>query len=118
MEHTITLDGTFAKWLRDQLTERGWGIRTLARKMDAENPEVPRRALNRAMRGTRLTEKYLAAIAEALDVDRADLPVKEARSAEPFLPGATGDVGAVDAARRHGGGRARTRRVGPEVKAA
>lgn len=80
-----TAEVTFADWLRGQLEDRGWGIRTLARKMNPENPEVPRRALNHYMRGSRPDDKNAALIAQALGVDRDSLPIEEAaRSGGPF----------------------------------
>lgn len=78
------IDLTFAEWLREQLDQRGWGIRTLARKMSTEQPEIPRRALNRYMRGSLPTEAYAIAIAEALGVDRAEMPLTEAPLGGPF----------------------------------
>lgn len=76
---------TFAEWLREQLDERGWGIRTLARKIDPVTPEVPRRALNRYMRGSHPTEPYALAIATALGVPREDMPIEEAApNGDPF----------------------------------
>lgn len=68
---------TFADWLRDQLAARGWGVRTLARAIDPQNPEVPRRALNRYLRGSLPTAPYVDAIAAALNVSRDDLPLQE-----------------------------------------
>ena len=64
-----------AEWLRAELDERSWGIRTLARKMNADEPEVPRRMLNRILyEGSYPSEANRELIAEALDVDPTEVP--------------------------------------------
>ena len=71
-----------ADWLTAELAERGWGIRTLARKMNPEEPEIARRALNRYLfEGSNPTEVNREAIAAALDVDPSEVPSADG----PFL---------------------------------
>lgn len=108
MGHTTSPDVTFADWLRDQLKERGWGIRTLARKIDPGNYEVPRRALNRYMRGARPTEHYAQAIADAFGVDRDTIPLSQ----EAALSGGTFRNGDADDVRASGSGRSSGSRSG------
>lgn len=40
-------NGEFAREVRAELRKRDWGVRTLAREMNPDNPESARRALNR-----------------------------------------------------------------------
>lgn len=105
---------SFADWLKSELEKRGWGIRTLARAIAANeamtDSEVPRRAVNRYMRGSQPSEFYAAAIATALGVDRDILPVAEeaARMGDPFRGGVGRDVpagGARGGSSRAGEGR-------------
>lgn len=72
-----------AEWLRAEIDERpGWGIRTLARRMNPAEPEIARRALNRYMyEGSDPTETYRHLIAEALEVDPSEVPT----NVGPFL---------------------------------
>ncbi len=90
-------DKTFGEWLSEELEERGWGIRTLARKIDPENPEVPRRAINRYIHNrTTPSAANVQAIATALGLNPADMPVRrEARpkKAVPFRGRTRRDAG-------------------------
>lgn len=91
----VSAPSTFADWLRTQLDERGLGVRTLARKIDPQNPEAPRRAIYHYLRGSTPTEAYLTAIAEAFGVSRDEIPIEEVPSSrDPFR--ADGVRGAVD----------------------
>lgn len=64
-----------AEWLRAELDERGWGIRTLARKVNPDEPEVPRRMLNRILyEGSYPSEVNRELIAAALDTDPTEVP--------------------------------------------
>lgn len=95
MARTLVVDLTFAKWLRAELDVRGWGVRTLARTIDSDNPEVPRRALNRFMRGSMPSEPYAVSIAEAFGVSRDALPIpKEAARAGDSFRGSGGAASA------------------------
>ena len=77
----MTATPTFGQWLKGELQARGWGIWTLARRIDRDNPEVPRRAINRYVHdGTNPSDKYIALIAEALNLEREEV----ARRAAPF----------------------------------
>lgn len=78
-------DTPLALWLRAEIDERpGWGIRTLARRMNPEEPEVARRALNRYLyEGSNPTEANRDLIAEALGVDPSEVPA----NAGPFPAG-------------------------------
>ena len=68
----------FAAWLRAGLDERQWGIRTLARRINPDEPEVPRRALNRYLyEGAQPTNGYRKQIAAALGVPESELPEPE-----------------------------------------
>lgn len=67
----------FAQWLRAQLAEKGWGVRTLARHMNPLEPEVARRALNRYLAGGLPTAAYRASIADGLGIGVADVPGHE-----------------------------------------
>lgn len=40
-------NGQFGHEVRAELKSRGWGVRTLARKMNPDHPEIARRSLNR-----------------------------------------------------------------------
>jgi hypothetical protein len=82
----------FAIWLRRELKVRGWGVRTLARKINPENPEIPRRALNHYMRGSRPTEPYAVAIAKAFALDRSELPIEEAAPTGDPFSGSSGEA--------------------------
>ena len=100
----------FGSWLRGELKSRGWGVRTLARLMNPENPEVPRRALNHYMRGSLPTEPNAAAIAKALGIPRSELPIEEgAPLGEPFPAGLGTDVRAGNGAGRGARGGANPR---------
>lgn len=46
MGNASTASTPFAQWLKIELDQRGWGIRTLARKMDPDQFETVRRKLN------------------------------------------------------------------------
>ena len=71
-----------AEWLRAELDERGWGVRTLARHMNQDEPEIARRALNRYLyEGSNPSEANRDLIAEALDMDPTEVP---AATSEPF----------------------------------
>lgn len=71
-----------AEWLRAELDERGMGVRTLARKMKPDEPEVPRRMLNRILyEGSYPSEANRELIAEALGTDPTEVP---ALSSGPF----------------------------------
>ena len=64
-----------AEWLRAELDERGLGVRTLARQMNPDEPEVPRRMLNRILyEGSYPSEANRDLLAEALDVDPTEVP--------------------------------------------
>lgn len=71
-----------AEWLLRQLEDRGWGVRTLARRMDPDGDgEIARRALNRYLfEGSNPTEANRALIAVALGVDLSEVPA----TAGPF----------------------------------
>lgn len=65
-----------ATWLDNELTKRGWGVRTLARKMNVRQPEIARRALNRYIfDGSYPSEENRQAIADGLDVPVAEVPL-------------------------------------------
>ena len=71
-----------AEWLTAALEERGWGVRTLARKMNPAEPEIARRALNRYLfEGSDPNDSYRDSIAEALGVDSSEVPSVDG----PFL---------------------------------
>ena len=76
-------DTELARWLRAEIDDRpGWGIRTLAREMNPQEPEIARRALNRYMyEGSDPSDAYRDRIAEALDVDPSEVPT----NVGPFL---------------------------------
>jgi lambda repressor-like predicted transcriptional regulator len=64
-----------AEWLRAELDERGLGVRTLARKMNPGEPEIPRRMLNRILyEGSYPSEANRDLIAAALDTDPTEVP--------------------------------------------
>lgn len=68
-------DTEFASWLDGQLKEHDMGVRTLARKMAADDVERVRRALNRyLLEGSYPNHENRALIAAALDVPEDDLP--------------------------------------------
>jgi transcriptional regulator with XRE-family HTH domain len=68
----------FGSWLRGELDHRGWGVRTLARRMHQFDPEVARRALNRYLReGSMPTQAYRAAIAEGLGISPDEMPASD-----------------------------------------
>jgi hypothetical protein len=102
-----TESAEFADWLRKELKTRGWGVRTLARTINPANPEIPRRAINHYMRGSRPTEPYAVAIADAFGLDRSQVPVEEvARPGDPFHgPNSAAPPG--DRGDRHAGARAK-----------
>lgn len=69
-----------AAWLKGQLDERGWGVRTLARQMNSGEPEVARRLLNRVLyQGSSPSDQNRSLIAAGLDV-----PVSEVPAPDPF----------------------------------
>lgn len=81
-------DTEFAAWLDGQLKDRGWGVRTLARRMAPGMPrvgdpvEVARRALNRYLfDGSYPGDENKALIASSLGVVEADLPDRPFRAA-------------------------------------
>jgi transcriptional regulator with XRE-family HTH domain len=65
-----------AEWIREQIDERdGWGIRTLARRMTPQDPEISRRALNRYLyEGSYPSAANLVLLADALGVPVAEVP--------------------------------------------
>jgi hypothetical protein len=65
-----------ASWLDEQLTARDWGVRTLAKLMNPEEPEVARRALNRYLFDGSYPQddKTVQAIAASLDLPVAEVP--------------------------------------------
>lgn len=72
-----------AEWIQAQLVERGWGVRTLARHMAPDDPEVARRALNRYLfEGSNPSEANRRLIAEALGVTASEVPA--AATSGPF----------------------------------
>lgn len=78
MGQTYTPPTPFAAWLKGELDARGWGVRTLARRMDPENVEVARRAVNRVIHeGSRPSDPTRAAIARGLDIPEGDVPTAE-----------------------------------------
>lgn len=80
MGTTPLAETALAAWLRQQLDERGWGVRTLARKMNPAESEVARRSLNRYLfEGSYPSETNRQAIADALGV-----PVDEVPDDRPF----------------------------------
>jgi hypothetical protein len=74
-------DTPLAEWLRTEIDAReGWGIRTLARRMNPEEPEIARRCLNRVLyEGADPSPANRALIAEGLGVAVAEVP-----AASPF----------------------------------
>lgn len=76
-------DTPLARWLRAEIDERpNWGIRTLARQMNPDEPEIARRALNRYMyEGADPSDAYRDQIAAALGVDPSEVPT----NVGPFL---------------------------------
>jgi lambda repressor-like predicted transcriptional regulator len=73
-------DTPLAEWLAAQLDERGWGVRTLARRINPDDSEIPRRTLNRCLYvGSYPSETNRQAIADALGV-----PVDEVPEERPF----------------------------------
>ncbi|MCR4340950.1 MAG: hypothetical protein NUW01_13805, partial [Gemmatimonadaceae bacterium] len=84
----MTAPTPFAQWLRGQLDERDWGVRTLARRMNPEEPEIARRALNRYLAGGFPTQAYRVAIAGALGIDEREVPGSgEGVPSDPFRGG-------------------------------
>lgn len=66
----------FAGWLDEQLRSRGWGVRTLARRINQREPEIARRALNRYLfEGAKPTPGYRSSIAAAFEVGDDEMPV-------------------------------------------
>lgn len=105
MGQTATAPTPFAQWLRSQLDERGWGVRTLARKIDPLDPEVPRRALNRYLAGSLPTEPNRAGIARGLGIRVEDVP-GAAQEVAPLGDTFRGDLvdddrGSADGGRAH-----------------
>lgn len=93
---------SFSDWLRGQLKTQDLGVRTLARRIDPQNPDVPRRALNRYLAGANPQRENAERIALALGVPLESIPRKEARPlAETFRGGPGGGFAAGD---RPGGG--------------
>lgn len=75
-----------AEWLHERLTERGWGVRTLARHMTPDDPERARRAVNRYLHeGSRPSPENRRLIAVALNVGEHEMPATDA----PFPAEAT-----------------------------
>jgi hypothetical protein len=85
MARTLS-DTPLSSWLREQIDARqGWGIRTLARRMTPEDPEVSRRALNRYLyEGSYPSEANLVLLANALEIPVSEVPGSPA----PFRDGA------------------------------
>lgn len=74
-------DTPLAEWLRAELDTRGWGVRTLARHMSPEEPEIARRALNRYLyEGSNPSQVNRDLIAAGLGIDPSEVPV----AAGPF----------------------------------
>lgn len=70
-----TTTTTYGNWLRGQLDERGWGVRTLARRMNSDQPEIARRALNRYLyEGAQPSQANREAIGAALDISPDEMP--------------------------------------------
>jgi hypothetical protein len=65
-----------AAWLDDQLTARGWGVRTVAKLINPAEPEIARRALNRYLFDGSYPqdEKMVKAIADAFAVPVSEVP--------------------------------------------
>lgn len=109
MASTTPAPTPFAQWLRAQLEERDWGVRTLARRMNPAEPEVARRALNHYLRGSLPTDTYRALIAEGLGVPVAEVPAgagtPEVAHIDPFPGGPGATRGGADGTTRRGGGR-------------
>lgn len=97
MGHVATAPTPFAQWLRNQLRERDWGVRTLARKMNPEEPEVARRALNRYLTGASPTAAYRNLIARGLGIDVSEVPDPDRQEvgpeADPFRRAGDGNPG-------------------------
>lgn len=116
MGQTQTAPPTFAQWLRAQIDERGWGVRTLARRMNPAEPEIARRALNRYLCGSLPTDTYRQQLADGLGIPVADVPSAagplEVALTDPFRGGAggsgAGSDGKARGARVHTRGRAAT----------
>lgn len=76
-----TADTDLARWLRAELEERGWGVRTLARHMNPDDVEQARRAVNRYLfSGSHPNPQNRALIARALDVAEDVIPAQPFRS--------------------------------------
>lgn len=76
------VDTPLACWLDVALVERGWGVRTLAKRMNALAPAVEvdnaRRALNRYLfEGSSPEGENRTLLARALDVEEASLPAQD-----------------------------------------
>jgi hypothetical protein len=68
-------DTALAKWLDDELTKREWGVRTLARRINPDDPEIARRMLNRCLfDGSNPEEGNREAIAAGLNVPVSEVP--------------------------------------------
>lgn len=91
MGHRAIADTEFARWLDTQIEQRKeqdehgrFGVRSLAKIINADEPETARRALNRFLfDGSYPEDDYRKLIAAAFDVEEASLPAREA----PFRNG-------------------------------
>lgn len=71
-------DTALARWLRTQLDEQNLGVRTLAKKINPADPEVPRRTLNRILfEGAYPSDTNRAAIASALEIPSEEMPSED-----------------------------------------
>lgn len=83
MGQTYTPPTPFAGWLKGELDARGWGVRTLAKRMDPANVEVARRAVNRIIHeGSLPSDPTCAALARGLDIPERDVPEAERSSSD------------------------------------
>lgn len=81
MGQLYTAPTPIAAWLKGELDARGWGVRTLAKRMDPENVEVARRAVNRVIHeGTNPSGPTRAAIARGFEIPESDIPSTERTS--------------------------------------
>lgn len=68
-------DTDLARWLRAALDERSWGVRTLARNMNPDEPEIARRTLNRCLyEGSYPSDTNRDLLAAALGVAVSEVP--------------------------------------------
>lgn len=103
MGQTTAAEPTFSEWLHAQFARMAeqekrptWGVRTLAKRIDPDNPEAARRAINRHLHsGSLPTETWLERYATAFEIGRDEIPLarqEAGQPASPFRDGAGADV--------------------------